>query len=158
MIAYAYDRPSSLLVAFVWGPSTAAALDEFVTAFRRLDAESVAGRMPVTIIDVDRQAERLNALQRQTISDAFTRARSPVHLVAVVTTSSVHRGVGKVIAWLSPAGDRRRASFHATTDDAFRWCEGERGTPMPTLRILHDQVVAAAAGSSQSRIRKSATD
>ena len=158
MIVHAYDRPSSVLVALVWGTSNAEALDEFVTVFRRLDAESVAGRMPVTIIDVDKRAERLNALQRQTISDAFTKARSPVHLVAVVTTSSVHRGVGKVIAWLSPAGDRRRSSFHATTDDAFRWCEGERGTPIPILKILHDQVVATAAGTSQARIRKSATD
>lgn len=158
MIAHAYDRISSALVARIWGSSTEDALTEFVTMFRRLDAESVEGLMPVTIIDVDGQAERLSARQRQTISDAFTKARSPVHLVAVVTTSAVHRGVGKVIAWLSPAGDRRRASFHATTDDAFRWCEGERGSPIPVLKTLHDQVVAAAGGTSGGRIRQSATD
>jgi hypothetical protein len=114
------------------------------------------GTMPITIIDVDPHAQRLNAQQRQTISDAFGHARTPVHLIAVVTTSAVHRGVGKVIAWLSPAGERRRAVFHATVRDAVRWCEGERGAPIPMLKTLHDRVVASTAETGRGSIRKSA--
>jgi hypothetical protein len=158
MIVYAYDRTSSALLAHVWGASTDGALNEFVTMFRRLDTEATLGMMPITIIDVDPRAQRLNAPQRRTISDAFANARSPVHLVAVVTTSAVHRGVGKVIAWLSPAGERRRAAFHATVRDAFRWCEGERGAPIPILKMLHDQVVAATTEAGRGRIAKSASE
>ena len=158
MIAHAYDQTSSALITHVWGAATEDAVGEFVTMFRRLDADAAPGMLPITIIDVDPQAERLSARQRQTIAEAFANARSPVHLIAVVTASAIHRGVGKVIGWLSPAGDRRRATFHATIGDAFRWCESERDTPMPVLKVLYDQVVAATAGTNRGRRRKSAPD
>jgi hypothetical protein len=145
MIVHAYDRISSALMVHIWGAATDGAVDEFVTRFRRLDEEATLGTMPITVIDVDPRAQRLSARQRHTISETFANALSPVHLVAVVTTSAVHRGVGKVIAWLSPPGERRRARFHATVLDAFRWCEEERGAPIPTLKTLHDRVVAATA-------------
>jgi hypothetical protein len=155
MIVHAYDRSSSALMVHIWGASTDGAVNEFVTRFRQLDEEAMLGTMPITIIDVDPQAQRLNAQQRQTISETFATALSPVHLVAIVMTSAVHRGVGKVIAWLSPAGERRRARFHATVLDAFRWCERERGSPIPTLRLLHDRVVAVTAETGRGRVRKS---
>ncbi len=77
MIVHAYDRTSSALMVHIWGASTDGAVNEFVTRFRQLDEEAMLGTMPITIIDVDPQAQRLSAQQRQTISETFATALSP---------------------------------------------------------------------------------
>jgi hypothetical protein len=145
MLRFAYDKSAVALVVCAYGASTDDEVESYRQALAQLDQQATFTRVtPATIFIVSANAVRPDAKQRQALAEVWTTTHAPLHLFALVTSSAVDRGIMKVISWISPPGNRRRESVHATFDQAASWTCHERGQPIPQLSTLE----ARALGSS----------
>ena len=82
------------------------------------------------------------ACWRKRMADFNQNVQASKYLLAIVTPSSVIRGILTAINWLSPAkGDHHRVA-HGTFAEARAWIEKHRGKRQPRLTELYDSVRA----------------
>jgi hypothetical protein len=145
MLEVAYDRGAVALVARIIGTVSDEELKQFGAALVTLDVAALESkRTPVTILIVVMSGTPPSAAQRRLMADLWRPMRAPLHVFALVSTSSVARGVRKVVQWLNPPGTKRHEAVYASVEDAAKWTEQERGEPIPALRILARQLDRAA--------------
>jgi hypothetical protein len=137
MLSFVYEKEAGVLVV----NATGAQIEEDVPAYQRalvqLDKDAISAQVtPVTIFVVAPDAARPDAKQRQELAELWNHTRAPLHLFALVTTSSIDRGIMKVISWISPPGNRRRESVHATFAQALSWSRSQRKEPIPDLSAI----------------------
>jgi hypothetical protein len=129
-----YEPGTSVLLCGAAGPLDDGMIAAYRRTFLQLDQDSLAlQRTPVTILVVAPDAQRPNANQRRQFAEVWGVARAPLHLVALVTSSAIDRGILRAIAWLHPPGSGRRESVHATFESAAEWAARERGEAIPGL-------------------------
>jgi hypothetical protein len=112
-------------------------LDQLGAAMVQLDAEArERNAVPATILIVILDGDPPSANQRRRMAQLWEPTKAPLHLFAIVTSSSVARGILKVVQWLNPPGTRRRETTHKTFADAVRWTESERRKPGTAFHSL----------------------
>lgn len=142
MYAYAYDKPSALMVGMLSRPFTEdvdnqALLDSI--AKHQGDAPSTPSHA-VFILAVDPQYPQPNARWRRRFAVARDGVRFTKTYFAVVTPEIGLRGVMTAVNWIRPPGERLEAESYATFDEAVQWAEQRRRGSARILRMLMDEV------------------
>jgi hypothetical protein len=89
------------------------------------------------IVVIDPEAEHPNAMRRKRMAGISKRMRKS--RTALVTNSSIARGVGRVMEWLNPPGATRMSGIFGSFPEAVQWAEKDAGRPMPCLVELYRQ-------------------
>jgi len=149
MMEIAYDKESLALLARVSGTLKDGDLDRLGVAMVQLDTDArERNAVPATILIVILDGDPPTADQRRRMAELWEPTKAPLHLFAIVTTSSVARGILKVVQWLNPPGTRRRETVHSKLDDAARWTERERGKPGAAFHTLFGELDSGTAKSA----------
>jgi hypothetical protein len=120
-------------------------------------------RSAALVLIVDAAYPRPSARWRKRIAEVRDTSPFDTYHFALVTTSSVIRGVLTAINWLSKSTPAFQSDAFATFELAQRWVEQQRGAPIPTLAKLHARCLAEVAsktapGSRPAPARRSASD
>lgn len=142
MHSYGYDREAAALVSVVSGEprpeEDGEQLIQTVTQMRRDAAHRPEGT--VWILVADPGQKRPNAALRKRFAEARREAlHGPPYRLALVTESSLIRGVFNAMGLLVPSRPEDGRCAVATFYEALLWCEQQRGCYLPVLRRLHDQ-------------------
>jgi hypothetical protein len=96
-----------------------------------------ADAVATLVIIVDHDAEHPSAMWRKRLIDA--RAEIKRSRFALVTASSVARGIFHLIEWMTPARPGCTLAAFRSFADAVRWAEKDAGCALPFLAELYDE-------------------
>lgn len=114
-----------------------------MTEFERT-IRSQPGSLAAVLI-TDPGVEAVPASWRKRMAHFNNSVQAQQYLLAIVTPSSVVRGILTAINWLSPAKPGHVRKAHETFADACAWIEKQRGRPEPQLDALHRTTRAKVA-------------
>ena len=137
MYAYAMAKETGLYVGIYTG---AVSDDDYAQCLNSMiEFEREVRRHPdglSAVLVTDPGVEAVPPSWRKRMAAFNDSVQAPRYLLAIVTPSSVVRGILTAINWLSPArvGHQRRA--HESFADACNWIEKAHGRPQPQLDEL----------------------
>jgi hypothetical protein len=138
MHTFAYDKHSVTLVQILSGQSTESDYKEMVQVTQIMDRDaalSLYGSLQILVIDPG--YANPNASQRKMIADTVDGFKARRYLFALVTDSSLIRGVLTAISWLRKERMNFHSSYHATFEDAARWAKShDRAEIAPLHKLL----------------------
>lgn len=137
MHTYAYDKYTVSLVQILSGKACDADYEELNKVTCMMDREGALNPQgSLQIIIIDPGYTHPNAYQRKMIAKTIENFKTRRYVFAIVTDSSLIRGVLTAITWLRPEKPNMISSVHATFEEAARWAELQRGTSFPILNSI----------------------
>jgi hypothetical protein len=106
-----------------------------MTEFERTVRTQPGGLAAVLVTDPG--VEAVPASWRKRMAHFNNSVQAQHYLLAIVTPSSVVRGILTAINWLSPAKQGHARKAHETFADACSWIEKHRGRAEPQLDELY---------------------
>jgi len=97
------------------------------------------------ILVTDPGVEAVPASWRKRMAQFNDSVQARQYLLAIVTPSSVVRGILTAINWLSPARPGHVRKAHETFGEGQAWLEKHRGRPLPQLIELYGLARAKVA-------------
>lgn len=126
MYTCGFDKEKAMLVV-VWSGTSNSSEDyqRLVADMSELDRCAAAqGRPAITIVEVEPGNPRPSSLERQQLIDPVnSQTLASRHYFALVTTSTLARGVLTAVGWFVSASARRQNSCHADFEKALAWLE-----------------------------------
>jgi hypothetical protein len=136
MHTFGFDPQSATLVSVMSGTFREEDFDDFVRASLMLDAEGAKRKLRTAhIFFVEEGYPRPNANARRKIADSLLQFKAEKPLFALITASSVIRGLVTVVSWVSPKQVHEIESF-GTFEEGVLWLEKHRGERLPSLPAL----------------------
>jgi hypothetical protein len=135
MLTAAHHNQEALLVVRLYGEPERDDYDRLLEAALTLDRHGAeSGKRTAEILLIEDGYPRPDATQRRRIAESAQLLSAERPLFALVTTSSVIRGVLTVLGWLVPP--RHEMGAFAGFEEAARWIEERRGQKLPVLRDM----------------------
>jgi hypothetical protein len=150
MFSLNYDAVHHLLVGFAApGTRTDADYERTLAAIQKLDRYGKLANKPVAfVLVVDADSQRPPANWRRRLAEQRRELTSPKVLMAIVSPSTLTRGVMTAMNWVSPPPAHVQMVNHATIGEAAAWVERQQGTPRTTVQRMFEE---ARAGTAPAR-------
>lgn len=154
MISHGYNPELGVLVGVFTGPTNSDRdYAEWLDQIARLDRDGVTRAEPlVTLLVVAPENPQPDAMWRKRIAEHWSKLTAPRHVLALVTSSPVIRGVLTVVNWFTPSDARRLTAPHATVDDALRFIERHRPGVGAELARLYARATELAPRAASGRM------
>lgn len=138
-VGVSYDSSNALLVAVRDPTPSASEYAEMLEHMQRLDSDASRSALaPICILVVHPGTPAPSAEWRKRYADQAKSSKCPELMFALVTDSTLQRGVLTAIRWLT--GETRGTSVaFATFREARTAAERMRKRPLPELEKLHAQ-------------------
>jgi hypothetical protein len=137
MIELAYDPASHLLACIASGVRSTAENERLLAAIDELDRGGRADRHPVGfLLELANGSSPPDAHWRRRFAEQRQAMKAPRVFTAIVTTSTLLRGVLTAMNWISPPPVHVKSVHHATREEAEAWLELVQGTRIAIIRRL----------------------
>jgi hypothetical protein len=147
MFSLNYDPARHALVGYAApGARTDADYERTLAAVEKLDRDGKLANKPVAFVlvvaaDSDRPAPKW----RRRLAEQRKGLTSPRVLMAIVSPSTLTRGIMTAMNWVSPPPAHVQMVNHATLEEAAEWIERLQGTPRPTVLRMFEEARARAS-------------
>jgi hypothetical protein len=140
------DEAECFLVSVFWGKNAQEDFDKFISNWERLDqlGSSRADGVALHIVAFHNNSERPDATQRKRFADLRRRARTARPIGALVSESTMMRGLLRVIQWIAPPPAHFRLGVFETFEASVVWAEGLMKRRLPTIRGLYQEAILEA--------------
>jgi hypothetical protein len=147
MFSLNYDPVRHALVGFAApGARTDADYERVLTAVEKLDRDGKLANKPVAfVLVVDAQSERPAPKWRRRLAEQRRTLTSSQVLMAIVSPSTLTRGVMTAMNWVSPPPAHVQMVNYATVEEAAAWVERLQGTPRATVQRMYEEARARAS-------------
>jgi hypothetical protein len=141
MFSLRYDAVSHTLVGFAApGARTDADYERTLAAVEKLDQDGTLANKPVAfVLVVDADSERPTPKWRRRLAEQRRKLTSPRVLMAIVSSSTLTRGIMTAMNWVSPPPAHVQMVNHATIEEAAAWIERLLGTPRATVQRMFEE-------------------
>ena len=146
MYAYAFAKESGLYVGIYTGDIQDDDYARCVTSMTEFERE--VRSLPdgfAAILVTDPGVEAVPASWRKRMAQFNDSVQARQYLLAIITPSSVVRGILTAINWLSPSRPGHLRKAHETFAEGQAWIEKNRGRPNPQLIELYGLARAKVA-------------
>jgi hypothetical protein len=142
MFFLTYDAASHVLVGFAApGARTDADYEGILAAVEKLDRYGKLANRPVAfVLVVELDSARPAAQWRRRLAEQRRVLTSPKVLMAIVSPSTLTRGVMTAMNWVSPPPPHVQMVNYATLEEAAAWIERQQGTPRATVKRMFEEV------------------
>ena len=147
MFSLSYDPVRHALVGFAApGARTDADYERTLAAVAKLDRDGKLANAPIAfVLVVDPHSERPAPKWRRRLAEQRRELASPRVLMAIVSSSTLTRGVMTAMNWVSPPPAHVQMVNHATIEEAATWIEHLQGTPRATVQRMFEEARARAS-------------
>jgi hypothetical protein len=144
MFLLSYDAACHVLVGFAArGARTDADYERTLAAVEKLDQDGKLTNKPIAfVLVVDAASERPPPKWRRRLAEQRKELSSPQVLMAIVSSSTLTRGVMTAMNWVSPPPAHVQMVNHATIEEAAAWIERLQGTPRATVQRMFEEARA----------------
>lgn len=143
MHTFGYDAQTLTLVGLLSGKGGDEDVEDFVRVGLLLDEEGVRqGRLTAHMVVVEDGYPRPSPSARRNMAESLKKFKVHRPLFALVTTSSLIRGVTTIMKWLAP--QVHEVESFSTFEAAAEWLEKKRNERLPILAALYAEAKSKA--------------
>ena len=142
-----FDEGSATLIGKYEGPvQTDADYERCIEAIRAADACAVARKIPcICVLVVAAGVPRPPPVWRNRMAETNNALLATQHLLALVMSDALMRGVLTAITWLTRPRPGHQMKPFDSFDGAAAWIRATTGSPYPDLERLHTAVAKELA-------------
>jgi hypothetical protein len=141
MVELSYSESFHVLCARASGTNQAADHQKLLAAVDELDRNGRAKAHPIAfVLDLAPDCQPPDAYWRKRFAEQRKGFKAPKVFTAVITTSTILRGVLTAMNWVSADPPHVRSVHHATFDEAAAWIQATQGTSVAALRSLAERI------------------
>lgn len=146
MFSLSYDSARHVLVGYAApGARTDADYERTLAAVEKLDWDGKLVNKPIAfVLVVDANSQRPPPKWRRRLAEQRKVLTSPQVLMAIVSASTLTRGVMTAMNWVSPPPPHVQMVNHATIEEAVAWVERLQGTPRAAVQHMFDEARSKA--------------